>query len=523
MPPVDWFPTLLPAVLVACGGLLCLGFEPFLDRAGKHRLLPWLAAIALFAAGVAQACLAGNGVVGGVLAMDGARAWLCLAAIAAALISQAGMQQSLARDDYPGGEPYALSLFATTGVLVMVMAVNSIALFLGLELASLSVYALVGLRRHRTDSNEALFKYFIMGAVFSAIFLYGAALTYGATGSVQSGHAPLVGREALFHLGQGLMLIGLLFKVGAVPFHFWSPDAYTGAPAAVTGFMGAVIKVGGFAALGNWWLSLVAIENGRAAGVLSLAEPVLTGGGLPGLDRFKLVIMVVALFSLVLGNFSALRQTSARRLLAFSSVAHAGYMLLAFDLPAGVGTVNLSGLWFYLVGYAVATAGALTALATLSGREDTGDDLVGLAGQGRAHPFHGVVATIFLVSFAGVPPTAGFLGKYLIFAGLVGKGQLYVTLFAMVMAVVGAAYYFRLVVTLWGGGRSDRSATPVPALSTWTLGLAAAAMLLLVVAPRELGGLGRGVKPPATKNTVAVPGVPVPVPVPVPVAAATAP
>jgi len=233
--------------------------------------------------------------------------------------------------------------------------------------------------------------------------------------------------------------------------------------------------------------------------------------------------MVVALFSLVLGNFSALRQTSARRLLAFSSVAHAGYMLLAFDLPAGVGTVNLSGLWFYLVGYAVATAGALTALATLSGREDTGDDLVGLAGQGRAHPFHGVVATIFLVSFAGVPPTAGFLGKYLIFAGLVGKGQLYVTLFAMVMAVVGAAYYFRLVVTLWGGGRSDRSATPVPALSTWTLGLAAAAMLLLVVAPRELGGLGRGVKPPATKNTVAVPGVPVPVPVPVPVAAATAP
>ncbi|MBA3684272.1 MAG: NADH-quinone oxidoreductase subunit N [Planctomycetes bacterium] len=484
MPSVAIFPFLLPFLLVCAGGLACIGLEAFLNRATKHALLPWIGAAFLVAAGIAQALVGDPGQLGGILAMDTARSWLSLAIIASAMLGLCGLQQSLHRDQYPGGEPYALTLLASAGAMLMVMAIDTITLFLGLELASLCVYALVGLRRHRKESNEALFKYFVMGAVFSAIFLYGAALTYGATGSTHLGANVLAGRQQLFLLGQALICIGLLFKVGAVPFHFWSPDAYAGAPAAVTGFMGAVIKVGGFAALGAVWLNQVAVVSGQGGGVLALTDAVsVSVQAQRDLGRFNLVFLIVALLSLVLGNFSALRQNSARRLIAFSSIAHAGYMLLAFVLPSGTGQLQLTSLWFYLVGYAITTAGALAALAALSGREDAGDDLAGLAGQGRGQPFYGLVLTVFLVSIAGVPPTVGFLGKYLVFSELVGKSWTAIAVFAMVMAVVGAAYYFRLIIAVWSGARVEERRTGVPVLSSWTLAAAALVTVALIAAP----------------------------------------
>ncbi len=512
MPPADLFPFLLPLCLVAAGGLLCLGLEAFLPRASKHRLLPWLAALAVVAAGIAQALNNGDGHVHGMFAMDGARAWLCLAILAATAISLGGLQQTLERDDYPGGEPYALTMFAAVGTMLMVMANDAIALFMGLELASLSIYALVGLRRHRLDANEALFKYFAMGAVFSAIFLYGIALTYGATGFTAFGHAPLGERQGLFILGQSLMVIGLLFKVGAVPFHFWSPDAYTGAPVAVTGFMGAVIKVGGFAALGALWLNLLAITGGiEIASPLALnATLVLPAESLdaPHLHKFHLVFLVSAVLSLLLGNFSALRQTSARRMIAFSSVAHAGYMLLAFALPAiaadGSCTIQLASLWYYLVAYAITTAGALTAIAALSGRDDAADDLAGLSGRGRAKPLHGAVLTVFMASFAGVPPTAGFLGKYLVLSDLVAKEQIWLAIIAMLVAVVGAAYYLRLVITVWSApaGDHDEVAEPTPGLSAWGLSLAALAVVALIAAPMLMSPTKPAASAPTTTAAI---------------------
>ena len=493
MLPVELFPLLTPFVLVCVGALVCLGFEAFLGRAAKHAVLPWLGAILLVAAGIAQAMnLSHEGHLHGVLATDTARAWLSLSIIAAALIGLGGLQQSLARDDYPGGEPYALTLFAAAGAVLMVLAVDTIALFLGLELASLSVYALVGLRRGRRESNEALFKYFAMGAIFSAIFLYGAALAYGATGTTHFGGALVDGeaRKPLLWLGQALMTIGLLFKVGAVPFHFWTPDAYTGAPSVVTGFMGAVIKVGGFAALGALWLNAVAVFSGQppAAPLALNAAVAVTALGQTTLERFHLIFLVLALLSVVLGNFSALRQTSARRLIAYSSVAHAGYMLLAFALPQDSSQFQLTSVWYYLVGYSICTAGALAALAAISGKEDAGDDLNGLSGQGRAHPFYGMVATVFLVSIAGIPPTVGFLGKFLVFQDLIQKGKWPIALFAMIMAVVGAAYYLRLVITLWSGSRSDERRAPVRVLSGWTLSLAALAAVALIAIPNAMAG-----------------------------------
>jgi NADH-quinone oxidoreductase subunit N len=483
MPPVEPFPLLAPLLLACIGGLVCLGAEAFLGRSAKHRILPWLGAIALAGAIVAQLACVHAGHLHGMLAMDGARSWLCVAILASAGLALAGLQQTLARDEYAGGEPYALTCFAAVGAMLMVMASDTIALFLGLELASLSIYALVGLRRHRHESNEALFKYFAMGAIFSALFLYGAALVYGATGTTHFGGALAdPSRKPLLHLGHAFLFIGLLFKVGAVPFHFWSPDAYTGAPVVVTGFMGSVIKVGGFAALGGLWLNLVAVTSGSPP-----AEPLALTAGVPvsaqamaELGRFGLAFIVLALLSIVVGNFSALRQTSARRLIAFSSVANAGYLLLALALPSGAQQLQLSGMWFYLVGYAVATSGALSAIAALSGRDDRGDDLNGLSGQGRAHPFFGLVATVCIVSIAGIPPTVGFLGKYLVFAELVAKGKTIFAVFGMLMAVVGASYYLRLVITLWSGSRSEERRVLVNPLGGLTLGAALVAVVLLM-------------------------------------------
>jgi len=504
MPPVDLFPLFLPLTLVIAGALIVLGFEPFLQRASKHRLLPWLAAILLVAAGAVQAG-APTGSLHGIFAMDTPRLWMCEAIIISTLIAIGGLQMSLARDDYPGGEAYSLSLFGAAGAMLMVMAVDTLALFVALELMSLSIYALVGMRRNRRESNEALFKYFVMGAVFSAIFLYGAALSYGATGSTAFGHPWRdEAHRGLFLFGQVLMLIGLLFKVGVVPFHFWTADAYTGAPVAVTGFMGAVVKVGGFAAIGTLWLNLAAVASGMPIpGVLDLGAAVtLNQTGKDLLAHYNLAFLVLGLLSLVLGNFSALKQTSIRRIIAFSSIYHAGYMLLALALPIGE-KLQLGSLWFYVVGYAIATAGALSAFTALAGKEDINDNLSGIAGQGRARPFYGLLLTIFLVSIAGVPPTVGFLGKYLIFQDLVVRGDVKIAIFAMIMAVVGAAYYFRTLVAVWAAPSCEPAKAGPPVLSGWVLAGAAVLTLVLIgwpnalIRPDPAGAANLGLSAPA--------------------------
>lgn len=489
MPSLAIFPLLLPLVLVILGALTTLVFEPYLRGEAKHGLPPWIAAAFLVAAAVAQA-LAPSGHLQGLYAMDGARLWLCEAILIASLCSIAGLQTSLGRDRFAGGEAYPLVLFATAGALLMAMSADLLALFLALEITSLPIYALVGLRRHRQESNEALFKYFIMGAVFSAIFLYGVALTYGATGGLALGRPMLPGREGVFWIGQTFIVIGLLFKVGAVPFHFWVPDVYTGAPVAVTGFMAAVVKVGGFAALGSLWLHLLAVVSRtiQPGTVVDLGQAVtLTQAGkiTPVVGALQTAFLAMALLSIFLGNMGALRQTSVRRLLAYSAIAHAGYMLLAFSLPIGE-SLALGSLWFYLTSYAIASAGTLAALAMISGKNDQGDDVSSLAGQGRSDPFLGVVLTVFLASLAGIPVTMGFLGKFLVLAELVTKGHVAIAVFAVLMAVVGAAYYLRLLVALWAVPGRDPIARGPSLLGRWTLAAAAVAVVVLVAFPRIL-------------------------------------
>jgi NADH-quinone oxidoreductase subunit N len=228
------------------------------------------------------------------------------------------------------------------------------------------------------------------------------------------------------------------------------------------------------------------------------------------LEKLNLAFLVLGLLSLVLGNFSALKQTSARRIVAYSSIAHGGYMMLALALPIGVGErLQLGSLWFYLVGYAIATAGALSAFAAISGKDDRGDSLSGLAGQGRAQPFYGLVLTVFLISIAGIPPTVGFLGKFLIFADLVAKGKMMIAIFAMVMAVVGAAYYIRMIVALWAATNKEPAIAPTPTLARWSLASAAIAVVLLIAWPNSLtkGSGMQAQAAPAAAPAAAAPAV----------------
>ncbi|MEK7413505.1 MAG: NADH-quinone oxidoreductase subunit N [Planctomycetota bacterium] len=481
------FSLFAPLVIVLGGGLLALATEAFLHGEAKHRWLPWIVVVTMVAAAIVQV-FAPTGHAFGMFANDPARRWLALAVIGAAACAMGGLQQTLHRDRFPGGESYALAAIATAGVLGMVMALDTIAFFVSVETAALAIYALVGLRRHRSESNEAILKYFVMGAIFSGVFLYGAALHYGATGSTRFCAAIVGDRQQLELIGAALMAAGMLFKVGSVPFHAWAPDAYTGAPVAVTGLMGAIIKVGGFAGLGTLWLGIAAGDGSKVA-LDAMVVPTATARHI--LEPLGVLIAVSAILSMVVGNFGALKQTSVRRLIGYSAIAHAGYMSLSFILP-GVGDgIDLRPLWLYAVGYALATAGALTAIAAMSGNDDLGDDIQSLHGRGRQLPLYGLGLTVFLASFAGLPPTLGFLGKFSVLQQVVAHGGWLIALVGLIAAIAGAGAYLRLAVQLWAGQPKDVQPAGYQTLTRWGVACAAVLVVALTVVPRPLTAHGK--------------------------------
>jgi len=480
---------LIPVALTALGGLVAIATEPFLRSKTKHKVLPWISAAFLLFAAMTVRC-APVGVSFGLFAMDPVRMALQFTVIACAFLGIAGLQTSLARDRFTGGEPYGLALFATSGVLVMVLATDLLALFVGMELASFPIYALVGLRRRNQGSNEALFKYFINGAIFSAVFLYGVALTYGATGATHIGAPVLDGRIWLYQAGLLFMVFGLLFKAGAAPVHFWVADVYTGAPAAVTGFMASVVKLGSFAALGSLWLGAISGLGGREA-AWNLAQPIEVYPSMV-VVRVGVLFLVAAMGSIILGALTGLVQNSARRILAFSAVANAGFILLGFLLPGFFknGAVQLGAVWFFVVAYALGSAGALAGLSALTGSEDSLDSFDGLRGAARRYPLLGTTVTVCLASLAGLPPVAGFLAKFNLFAGVVYAGFWPIAVVAFLFSVITAVYYLRIVYALWTPGERDDIAVCAQAPSTMHLlkvGMIAVALGLLALTVFPLG------------------------------------
>ncbi|HEY8278827.1 MAG TPA: NADH-quinone oxidoreductase subunit N [Bdellovibrionota bacterium] len=336
-------------------------------------------------------------------------------------------------------EFYPILMSATLGMMLLACATELLTIFVALELMSLTVYVLVGMRRKNAFSNEASIKYFVMGGAAAAVYLYGTALIYGALNTTRLnnilytlGHEPTVLTNPVLVAGVVLLMVGFLFKVAAAPFHMWTPDVYEGAPANVTSYMATALKAAVFAALVR-----VSVSFFGDQGVSLL-------GGLQNVAHA--VLWWLALLTMLIGNFVALMQTNLKRLMAYSAIAHTGYLLVG--LLAGP-QVGYSGIVFYLVAYVAMNIGAFVLLTLFPGKDDEGLEISALAGLGKRHPLAAAALTVFLLSLGGFPPTAGFVGKYYLFSGALAAGETTLVFIAVLTSAVSVYYYLRLVVLMY--------------------------------------------------------------------------
>lgn len=443
---------LLPAILVAVGALISLSAEPFLKDENKHKVLPWIACFfVLLAAG--SFYLTTNDTFMSLYAMDPIRRVLGVSILLCAFLGVAGLQWTLGHEKFKGGEAYGLMLLATCGAVLMTQAIDFLALYLGMELASFPIYALVGLRRKDANANEGAFKYFVSGAVFSTLFLYGVALIYGSTGSTHIFAAVIDGRGMIYGMGVLLALFALLFKAGAAPVHFWVADVYTGASVAVTGFMAAVVKVGALAAMGSLWLGSMVTRIGSAP-AWNLSEQVTIHSENKSLFY---VIVFVSILSMLVGAFGGLAQKSIRRIMAYSAVMNAGFIVLGLLVPdyATEGTVQMGTMYYFLTTYAIGSAGALTGIAYLAGKDDKKETLEDIQGRGRKRPYVAVATTVCLASLAGMPPVAGFLAKFALFTDVLSGGLGIVAAIAFGFSLVAAVFYLRIAFVLFMPSKAE--------------------------------------------------------------------
>jgi NADH-quinone oxidoreductase subunit N len=337
----------------------------------------------------------------------------------------------LARRGFSAPEFYILLLAATAGMMVMGSATSLVSVFLGLELLSIALYVMTGYARRDTKSQEAGAKYLLMGGFASAFVLYGMALVYGATGSTVLSS---IAKEAGSNNGNNLLLLGVLlmgvgfaFKVSAAPFQMWTPDVYEGAPVAVTAFMSVGTKAAAFAIILRVFLQ-----------------------GLPGLSTdWGAFLAFVAAASMIVGNLAAIVQSSLKRLLAYSGIAQAGYILVGLLGARGAGQ---AAVLFYLLAYLFMNFGAFAVLIVLAGPKGDSDRFEDLDGLGRRNPGLAAVMTVFMLSLAGFPPTAGFIGKFFLFSAAVAGGYTWLVVLAVLMSVVSVYYYFRVIVHIWSPG-----------------------------------------------------------------------
>jgi NADH-quinone oxidoreductase subunit N len=361
------------------------------------------------------------------------------------------------------GEQHGLLLFAVAGMLGLVSAVELVSLFIALEIMSISLYAMAGSRRTQAASQEAALKYFVTGAFSSAFLLYGIALLYGITGTTDLGLiaakvASPLGEPTTLALALGLVLVGLGFKIASVPFHMWAPDVYEGSPTTVTALMAAAVKAAAFGA----------------------AMRILFVGLAPLSDKWRPAVAALAVLTMVVGNLGALAQASLKRMLAYSSVAHAGYLLTAFvAAPAEA----VEAVAFYLVGYAAVSVGAFGALASLARKDREPTTLADIAGLAEGRPLLAGAITVFMISLAGIPVSAGFMGKLLLFKAAVAGGWIALAIVGVLMSVVSAYYYLRVVVAMYMQAPGAEEWPRVDGAAAVALGAAALTVVWLGVSP----------------------------------------
>lgn len=475
--------TILPPLVLVIGSLVILLADLVIPR-GKKFITALLAIITLIASLVTLPLLWGQSLIGfsQMTSLDGYALFLDgLLAIIGIIVVLLTLRYNNDRG-IMRGEFYPLLLFSISGMMLMAHAVNLLVVFIAVELLSIPLYVLCGIARPRADSEESSLKYFLLGAFASGFLVYGIALMYGATGSTQlSVIASKITSGTLqnplyLYAGVGLLLVGLGFKVAAVPFHMWTPDVYAGAPTTVTAFMATATKAAGFAAVLRVFLFGLA----------------------PLITTWQPIIAVLAALTMIIGNVIALAQMNLKRMLAYSSIAHAGYVLIGVATGNEMGTI---GVLFYLASYAFTTLTAFAVMTLLGTVDGEDQSLEAYAGLIHRKPMAALVMALAMLSLTGIPPTAGFAGKYFLFQAAVASGLVWLAVIGVITSVISAYFYLRVIVTMFmrepgaqpaafGASSLARNiAIGFTALATLVLGILPAPLLDLVTqAVRSLVG-----------------------------------
>ena len=429
------YSTIWPLILLTVWASVLLLVDLFIpkERKGMTALLSALGLALTLGLTISQI---GQEITGfnGMVVLDGFSVFVNALLLVSGLLGIALAYGYVRRMGLERGEYYTLLLFSVTGMMLMAQAADLIVVFLALELLSIPLYVLAAFARPRVESEEAGIKYFLLGAFATGFVVYGTALVFGATestnlvaivGKASQGSANLL----LLSIGSALILVGLGFKVAVVPFHMWTPDVYQGAPSAVTAFMSSGAKIAGFAALLR---------------VFATAFPSIAGD-MTG------IFWVLSALTMILGNVIAIAQTNIKRLLAYSSIAHAGYILMAF-VPYGnpdVAPVSIAAGLFYLVAYAITNFGAWGVVIALEKSEGRGLEIGDYAGLARKHPALAAAMTVFMLSLIGLPPTIGLVGKVYLFRAVIDGGFYGLAIIGVLTSLVSAYYYLRVVVLMY--------------------------------------------------------------------------
>jgi NADH-quinone oxidoreductase subunit N len=431
---------LLPEIVLTAGSLLILILDVSLPRE-RHRVLAWATVAALLATGAALIPAVGENltIARGLLAIDDFGLFFKALFLLSAIITVLMSPKYLEVEGVRAGEYYFLILCATLGMMFMAGSIDLVSIFIGLETMAVSFYVLTGYIRPSRRSNEAAIKYFVLGAFSLGILLYGMSLLYGLTGStqlrtiavaLQSGETGLLLPFAVI-----MLVAGIGFKIAAVPFHMWAPDVYEGAPTPITAFLSVGSKAASFAMLLRIFVEGLPGFRVDGLGVV-FGQPI-------GWAAF---FYVLAITTMTIGNLGALTQGNIKRMLAYSSIAHAGYVLIG--VVAGT-TRGVSAALVYLMIYAFMQLGAFAVVVMLRRKEIIGDELKDLTGLSRTHPGAAIAMLLFMLSLGGIPPTAGFMGKLWIFGAAIDAGYVWLAVIGVLNSALSLYYYVRVVVFMW--------------------------------------------------------------------------
>ena len=441
LPQAGDYARILPEIVLSIFGMIVMVIEPLIDEEKSQKLLGFIAlagALAALGSTWFMAQSPGSG-FWNMIQVDGFSVFFHVLIIAIAAVVILSSYEYMSMQRIRAGEYYALILFGTVGMALMSSAVELVLIFIALEISSIASYVLAGFRWHEASSTESSLKYFLLGSFATAFFLYGVALMFGATGqtniadisqTLMAGPVPLLAIVAV-----ALMFVGLGFKVAAAPFHIWTPDVYEGAPAPIVGLMSTGPKAAAFAVL----LRIVFVIDVHA---------------------IFWVIWVAAALSMTLGNIGALVQDNVKRLLAYSSIAHAGYLLMAFAASPAMGA---SAAMFYSCSYAAMNLGAFAVVSHFANAGERYVTLEDYEGLGRSAPLLAAALTIFLLSLIGIPITAGFFAKFYVFSAAAKSGLIWLTIIGVLNSGVGAYYYLRIIVMMYM--REARKPIPVAPVS----------------------------------------------------------